>query len=102
MIPAGERWKADGSIRFAIEDLLGAGAVIRHLGGARSPEAQVAVAAFEADRGRLLDALKACSSGKELIGMGFGDDIALIADMDADGVAPILSNGACERSVTGP
>ncbi len=50
--PAGERWP-DGSIRFAIEDWIGAGAVLRALPGTISPEAVAAVAVFEQLRERL-------------------------------------------------
>src|SRR5262249_11882490 len=53
IIPAGERW-GDGSIRFALEDWLGAGAIASQLTGERSVEAEAAVAAFE----RLRDDLR--------------------------------------------
>ncbi len=94
VVPAGERWKHDGSIRFAFEDLLGAGAIIHHLNGALSPEAEAAVAVFNKSRDNIIQLLKQCSSGKELIGMGFENDIDTIAELDCDDCAPMLKNGA--------
>jgi 2-phosphosulfolactate phosphatase len=53
VIAAGERWR-DGSLRPAMEDLIGAGAIIAQISGRSwSPEAAVAVAAFEHVRGEL-------------------------------------------------
>jgi len=61
-IPAGEKW-SDGSLRPAIEDLIGAGALLASLPGRLSPEAEIAVAAFERFRRSLYDVLVRCSSG---------------------------------------
>ena len=41
--PCGERWMADSSLRPAFEDLVGAGAIIRHLWGTTSPEARLSL-----------------------------------------------------------
>ena len=98
VIPAGERWKADGSLRPAVEDWIGAGAIISHLQGTRSPEAQTAVAAYREAMGDLLTVLRECSSGKELAAMGDENDIILSAVEDADTVAPRLVNGAYCRA----
>ena len=98
VIACGERWKEDGSLRPAFEDLIGAGAIIRHLSGSRSPEARAAVAAFRDAAPTLLDTLKQCSSGRELISMGFEEDISHISEVDVDDCAPILRDGAYERA----
>ena len=45
VIAAGEMW-ATGELRPSLEDLIGAGAVIASLPGSRSPEADLAAAAF--------------------------------------------------------
>jgi 2-phosphosulfolactate phosphatase len=81
VVPAGETWD-DSSLRPSIEDLLGAGAVISALRGRRSPEACAATAVFESFRSRLHDALRACSSGKELIERGFDADVDVAAELD--------------------
>jgi 2-phosphosulfolactate phosphatase len=93
IIPAGERWE-DGSLRPAIEDLIGAGAIICHLPGSRSPEAELAVTAFMNFRGDILSCLKRCGSGKELIGRGFESDVDLAAAIDVSECVPLLAGGA--------
>lgn len=92
VIPAGERWP-DGSLRPSIEDWIGAGAVLAALPGRPSPEARMAIAAFES-LGRVCGpTLEGSSSGKELIGRGFGEDVALAAELDASTTAPRLQDG---------
>lgn len=94
VVPCGERWKEDGSLRPAVEDLIGAGALIAHLPGALSPEARAALAAFRGAEPDLLRALTQCSSGKELAAMGFASDIPLTAATAVDDCAPVLEDGA--------
>jgi 2-phosphosulfolactate phosphatase len=89
VIPAGELWD-DGTLRPSLEDLLGAGAIAAMLPGARSPETVAAIASFESESSRLLDALLSCSSGRELVERGFAEDIRLAAELDVDTVAPEL------------
>ncbi|HEY3054447.1 MAG TPA: 2-phosphosulfolactate phosphatase [Thermoanaerobaculia bacterium] len=96
VVPAGERWP-DDTIRFAIEDLIAAGAVISELSGTRSSEANVAVAAYEFARPRLETVLRASASGRELCERGFETDLMLAAQMDCSDCAPLLSNGAYGR-----
>jgi 2-phosphosulfolactate phosphatase len=92
VIPAGERWP-DGSLRPAIEDWIGAGAVLARLPGLPSPEAAMAIAAFESLGGLCGPVLEGSSSGKELIDRGFGADVALAAELDASTTAPRLQDG---------
>ena len=93
MIPAGERWP-DGSLRPSVEDLLGAGAIIHHLPGARSPEAAAAEAVFLRFKDAIAALMRECSSGRELIERGFADDVELAAALDVSVCVPLLANGA--------
>jgi 2-phosphosulfolactate phosphatase len=95
VVAAGERWP-DGTLRPAVEDLWGAGAVIAalvDLGVSRlSPEARVAEQAFRA--ARLPDDLVGCTSGQELAGIGFAEDVDLASELDASDVVPVLQGDA--------
>jgi 2-phosphosulfolactate phosphatase len=102
VIAAGERWHgATGPVRPAVEDLLGAGAILAALDPSASvghpgcsPEAAAARAAFVTARPRLLDALTQCASGRELIERGWSDDVAVAADYDASVAVPELRDQA--------
>ncbi|MEJ3652860.1 2-phosphosulfolactate phosphatase [Actinomycetes bacterium KLBMP 9759] len=92
IVPAGERWP-DGTLRPALEDVLGAGAIAAALPDP-SPEAELAAAQFAAARRRGLGAVLAgVSSGRELIADGYGDDVRLAADLDTSGAAPRMHDG---------
>lgn len=93
VIAAGERWP-DGGLRFALEDWLGAGAVIHGLPGPRSPEAAAAEAAFLHARSSLLELLRASGSGQELVERGCAADVALAAELNVSVTAPRLLDGA--------
>ncbi len=102
VLPAGERWD-DGSLRPAVEDLWGAGAVIAGLVDlgvtGLSPEARVAEAAFRAVRRTLPAELADCASGVELAAAGFADDVEMAARLDVSRVVPVLRDGAFVAAV---
>jgi len=106
VVPAGERW-SDGSLRLAVEDLWGAGAVVaallsrlEHRAGPLllSPEAALAGAAWLAVEGRATDALRACASGRELIEQGWPDDVDVAAEVDTSDVVPLLRDGVYQEA----
>ena len=90
VIPAGERWETDGGLRPALEDLVGAGAILSRLSGSLSPEAEIAVAAYERASADLPKLLRSCASGRELIERGFPEDIELAAQQNVSEAAPQL------------
>ncbi len=87
VVAAGERW-ADGTLWPAVEDLWGAGAVIESLRtagwGEVSPEATVAAAAFRSIADDVAQALRTCASGRELIDLGYADDVAVAVAVAAE------------------
>jgi 2-phosphosulfolactate phosphatase len=93
VIPAGERW-LDGSLRPALEDALGAGAILRWLPDHRSPEADSAIALFERHRDRLVETLDQCGSGRELHGRGHGLDKGIAGELDVSSCVPRFNGTA--------
>ena len=95
VIAAGERWP-DGSLRPALEDLLGAGMVIAALVeyGVRmlSPEAEAARACFEGTAD-IAAAVAGSVSGRELVDSGFGEDVAIAVESGSCLLVPVLADG---------
>lgn len=90
-------------LRFAVEDQLGAGAVIDALGGLgvdhTSPEAAAACEAFRGLRHALRHLLTASASGQELLQRpdhdeaASRDEVLTAAAVDAASVVPVLREG---------
>jgi 2-phosphosulfolactate phosphatase len=93
VIAAGERWPS-GGLRPALEDWLGAGAVIRALDGRKSPEAEAACLAFDAAEPRLESILTECVSGQELAERGFAADVVIASKSEVSRCAPRLERAA--------
>lgn len=96
IIPAAERWGHVGALRPSVEDQLGAGAIAHALGGALSPEARLAEAAFLAFADDLPAILRECSSGRELIAGGHPGDVELAARHGVSTTVPRLVEGVFE------
>ncbi|MFJ7209702.1 2-phosphosulfolactate phosphatase [Streptomyces sp. NPDC098789] len=96
VIASGERWP-DGTLRPALEDLLGAGAVLaalrKHSGGPLSPEAAAAADCFEATPDVVI-AVTGSASGRELADGGFAGDVDIATEADVCDIVPILTDGA--------
>lgn len=93
---AGERWP-DDSLRPALEDLLGAGALIHALDGGRagplSPEARAAGAVFRGTPD-VADAVMRSASGVELRHDGFGADVEVAVELDVSRCVAVLDGEA--------
>jgi 2-phosphosulfolactate phosphatase len=90
VVAAGEHWPG-GSLRPALEDLLGAGALIARLGGRPSDEARAARAAYQEFRQDLAATLRNSRSGQELTQRGFPQDVDDAAAEDVSTAVPALS-----------
>ncbi|NML51505.1 hypothetical protein HHL19_15650 [Streptomyces sp. R302] len=97
VVAAGERWP-DGSLRPALEDHLGAGAVLDALrtlapGLPLTPEATAAATLWAATEDPVA-ALHGCDSGRELYEYGYPRDVEVAAELDASTAVPVLVDGA--------
>ncbi len=93
VVACGERWP-DGSLRPALEDLLGAGAILAAVTVEPSPEAQAAIAAFQDAASSLPHVLSECASGRELAGKGWQADVEYAAQLNVSATVPVLTDGA--------
>lgn len=93
VIAGGERWP-DGSLRPALEDYLGAGAVIASLEGELSPEARAAAGAWHDVEQDLPDVLAECSSARECRLRGWEDDLRYASQVSISDVVPVLRDEA--------
>ncbi len=113
VVPCGERWP-DGGLRPAVEDLLGAGAVVAALAGSEAlagatasprscaPEAAAAGDAYAACED-LSTALAQCESGRELRERGLAGDVAWAAERNVSWTVPVLgADGAYRALLAGP
>lgn len=96
VIAAGERWP-DQSLRPAIEDWLGAGAIINALDGVESAEASLARRTFVAAETDLAAVVRESVSGRELIDRGFEADVEIALEENASRFAPSLQGRPDER-----
>ncbi|SDS60109.1 2-phosphosulfolactate phosphatase [Nocardioides scoriae] len=94
VVAAGERW-GDDSLRPALEDLLGAGAVLAAARSTREPdgEAEAAVAAYADAGDRLADRVRRSRSGVELDQMGFAADVEVALETGSSTLVPVLDAG---------
>lgn len=92
VIAAGEA-DAEGTLRFAVEDQLGAGAILLALSDRgidhTAPDAAVAAEGFRALRGALRHMIAASGSGRELAG-----GVAATARIEASGLVPTATTDA--------
>ena len=96
VIACGERWGVpteDGDLRVAMEDYVGAGAILSGLPFEKSPEASVCEGAFVQARDHLDSLLWECGSGRELRAKGFADDVSYSAQLNRYQAVPVMQDG---------
>lgn len=94
VIACGEQWPS-GMLRPALEDLLGAGAILSYFDPAElSPEAKMAAGAYEQVVSDIPTMLMECSSGRELVFKGFSEDVVMAGELNVSRTVPIFMDGA--------
>jgi 2-phosphosulfolactate phosphatase len=104
VIAAGEQWGINlnergtpGRLRPAIEDYLGAGAIISALLAEgytpASPEAAFAASSYKTAEPYLAELLGGSGSGLELGAKGLSEDIAIAGQVNVSKTAPLLTDG---------
>ncbi|MDX2376653.1 2-phosphosulfolactate phosphatase [Microbacterium sp. LRZ72] len=95
VIAAGAGHPAGSAARFAVEDLLAAGAVIAALGEVGldhgSPDAAAAAESYRALRRAVRHLVTASGSGRELAARGLAEEVAAAARIDVTDSVPVLN-----------
>jgi 2-phosphosulfolactate phosphatase len=92
IVAAGERWP-DGTLRPALEDDIGAGAILSRLElTPASPEAMLVARSFLDARHSAVELIRESASGRELSAMGFSQDLERAAEVDSSDSVPILGS----------
>lgn len=78
---------------------MGSGAILaalaaRGLQHLMSPEASAAADLFDACRDVVLDPLRSCVGGQELIAKGFAGDVEVAGALNVSNVVPVLVDGS--------
>ncbi|ETI70798.1 2-phosphosulfolactate phosphatase [Neobacillus vireti] len=94
VVPCGEQWSElseyENNLRPAIEDYLGAGAILSNLEGKKSPEAKVCIGAFQNSNQNIAELIWECGSGRELRERGFEADVTHCSRLNLNQTVPIL------------
>ncbi len=91
---AGEHWPDGYGWGPALEDHLGAGAILDALGSDPSPEAWLAAASFRVAGEQTATLIADSESGRELRDSGYPEDVEIATAQDVSQVVPRLVNGA--------
>lgn len=94
VIASGERWSGSKDeprdLRPSIEDYLGAGAILELIDGTKSPEARVCIGAYKNSKSELNELILDCSSGRELLSMGFPEDVKFCSQINTLTEVPVV------------
>lgn len=104
VIACGEQWQGPieetNSLRPCIEDYLGAGAILAHLDGSKSPEVKVAVSAFNGVKTKTDELIWDSISGRELREQGFDEDVRFCSALDIYDSVPRLVEEHFENAIS--
>jgi 2-phosphosulfolactate phosphatase len=100
IIACGEQWlmaSQEGQLRVAIEDYLGAGAILSYLEHEKSPEARVCQGSFQSVQNDLEEIIWDCGSGRELREAGFEADVRYALQLNLLDSVPVMRGECFER-----
>jgi 2-phosphosulfolactate phosphatase len=82
----------ENNLRPAIEDYLGAEAILSYLEGEKSPESEVCISAFNHAKEKINEIIWECGSGRELRQRGFEADVTHCSIFNVYETVPLLNH----------